>query len=163
RPRSSAPRPRERECLPQRGLSCAWIASFWFCPCASLHDDLAEHALFVVAGDETGELEFTALGELPNELAVSVRQNALPVRVVVLHVGMFFHDLGVLAIFGNGREDEFVILLAIVMQNEADLFPSAHFDSRGLEAHFPAALEHPDLDDARRLLRVAGLAGGEAS
>src|SRR5262245_15115910 len=136
---------------------------FCFCSCASLHDDLAEHALFVVAGDETGEFEFTALGELPNELAVPIRQNALPVRVVVLHVGMFFHDLRVLAIFGNRREDEFVILLAIVAQNETDLLSSAHFDSRGLEAHFSAALEHPDLDDARRLLRVAGLAGGEAS
>src|SRR5262249_30141760 len=81
----------------------------------SLHGDLAEHALFVVAGDEAGEFEFTALGELPNELAVPIRQNALPVRVVVLHVGMFFHDLRVLAIFGNRREDEFVILLAIVV------------------------------------------------
>ena len=81
----------------------------------------------------------------------------------MLHLGMFFHDLCVLAIFGNRREDEFVILLATVVQNETDLFSSAHFDSRGLEAHFSAALEHPDLDDARRLVRVAGLAGGEAS
>ena len=36
-------------------------------------DDLAEHALLILAGNETGELEFTALGELPNELAVPVR------------------------------------------------------------------------------------------
>src|SRR5262249_26216278 len=139
------------------------LSPFWFCSCVSLHDDLAEHALFVVAGDETGEFEFTALGELPNELAAPVRENAFSVRVVMLHVGMFFHDLRMLAVFGNRREDEFVILLAIVVQNETDLFPSAHFDSRGLEAHFSATLEHPDLDDPRRLLRVAGRAGGEAS
>src|SRR5262245_16354547 len=83
------------------------------CSCASLHDDLAEHALFVVTGNKTGEFEFAALGELPNELAVSVRQKALPARVVVLHFRIFFHDLRMLAIFGNRREDEFVILLAI--------------------------------------------------
>src|SRR5215470_14967304 len=81
----------------------------------------------------------------------------------MLHAGMFFHDVRMPAIFSNRREDEFVILLAIVMQNETNLFSSAHFDSRWLEAHFSATLKHPDLDDVRRLLRVAGLAGGEAS
>src|SRR4029450_2367745 len=115
-----------------------------------------------MAGNETGELEFTALGELPNELAVSVRHQTPRVRVVMLHIGLFFHDLRVLAIFGDRREDEFVILLALIVQNEAYLFSSAHFDSRGLEAHFSTALEHLDLDDARRLRRIAGPAGRQA-
>src|SRR6516162_32038 len=81
----------------------------------------------------------------------------------MLHVGMFFHDVRMPAIFSNRREDEFVILLAIVMQNETNLFSSAHFDSRWLEAHFSATLKHPDLDNAGRLLRVTRLASGEAS
>jgi hypothetical protein len=54
----------------------------------------------------------------------------------MLHLGIFFHDFGVFTILGHSREDEFVILLSVIVQNEADLFASAQFDTRGLEAHF---------------------------
>jgi hypothetical protein len=64
----------------------------------------------------------------------------------------------VFAIFHNRGENEFVILLAVVLQNKTDLFPSAELDSRGLETHLSGSLVHFDLDDARRLLRVSGLA-----
>src|SRR6266404_9249268 len=129
----------------------------------SLHDDLAEHALLIVAGDEARELELTALGELPNDLAVAVRQQALCIRIVMLHVWILFHHLRVLAIFSDRSEDEFVILLAIVLQNETDLFPSSHFDARGLETHLSAPLEHLDVDDARGLLGITRLARREMS
>src|SRR5215475_156924 len=92
----------------------------------SLHYDFAKHALFVVARNQAAELELTALGELPNELAVLVRQNAFPVWIIMLHVGIFFHDFRMLAIFGSRREDKLVILLAVIVKNEADLFPSTH-------------------------------------
>src|SRR5262249_16236449 len=41
---------------------------------ALLHGDPPDHALLIVAGNETGELECAALGELPNDLAVAMRQ-----------------------------------------------------------------------------------------
>src|SRR5947209_6682027 len=129
----------------------------------SLHDDLAEHALLVVAGNKTGELECAALGELPNDLAVAVRQQALCIRIVMLHVWILFHHLRVFAIFSDRSEDEFVILLAIVLQDETDLFPPAHLNARGLVTHLPAALEHLDVDDARGLLGITRLARREMS
>ena len=82
--------------------------------------------------DEAGELELTTLGEFPNDLAVAVRQEALCIRIVMLHVWILFHRLRVFAIFGDRGEDEFVILLAIVLQDEADLFPLADLNARGL-------------------------------
>ena len=47
----------------------------------ALYDDFAEHAFFIVARDETGELEFAAFGELPN----SVRRCRMAARA--LHSG----------------------------------------------------------------------------
>src|SRR6266481_3586440 len=129
----------------------------------SLHDDLAEHALLIVAGDEARELELTALGELPNDLAVAVRQQALCIRIVMLHVWILFHHLRVLAIFSDRSEDEFVILLAIVSQDETDLFPPAHLNARGLVTHLPASLKDLDVDDARGLLGITWLTGREIS
>src|SRR5262249_46317023 len=130
---------------------------------ALLHADPAEHALLIVAGNETGELERAALGELPNDLAVAVRQQALCIRIVMLHVWILFHHLRVLAIFSDRREDKFVVLLAVVLQDETDLFPPAHLNARGLVTDLPASLEHLDLDDAGGLLGVAWLTGREMS
>src|SRR2546422_11411634 len=129
----------------------------------SLYDDLAVHTLVIVSGNEAGELECAALGEPPDELTVPLRHQTSRVRVVMLHLGMLFHDFRVLAIFGDCRQDKFMILLTLVVQNEADVLASAHFDLRGLEAHFPAALEHLDLDNARRLRGIAGFACRKAS
>src|SRR5262249_52356413 len=130
---------------------------------ALLHGDPPNHALLIVAGNETCELECAALGELPNDLAVAVRQQALCIRIVMLHVWILFHPLRVLAIFSDRREDEFVILLAVVLQDETDLFPSAHLNAGGLVTHLPASLEHLDLDDARGLLGITRLASRETS
>jgi hypothetical protein len=52
------------------------------------------------------------------------------------------------AIFRNSREHEFVILLTLVLQNEAYLLPPPHLDSCWFETHLSASLEHLDLDDA---------------
>src|SRR5262249_16041585 len=135
--------------------SFACVVSFWR---LSLHDYLAEHALLIVAGNETGELECAALGELPNDLAVAMRQQALCIRIVVLHVWILFHHFPVLAIFSYRSEDELVILLAIVLQDETDLFPAAYLNARGLVTDLPTSLEHLDLDDARGLLGITRLA-----
>src|SRR5262249_57517941 len=81
----------------------------------------------------------------------------------MLHVWILFHHFRVLAVFSDRREDEFVILLAVVLQDETDLFPSAHLNARGFVTDLPAALEHLDLDDARGLLGIARLAGREMS
>src|SRR6516165_4536400 len=130
-------------------------------PLALFHDDLAEHSLLVVSGNETGELEFATLGELPEHLPGRIGENALGVGIVVLHLGKFLHHLSVLLVFLDGGEDELVILLPVVLHNEADLLAPAHLDERRLEAHLAAALEHSHLDGAHRLLRIARLAGGE--
>jgi hypothetical protein len=55
----------------------------------------------------------------------------------MLHVWILFHHLRVLAIFSDRSEDEFVILLAIVLQDEADLFPLADLNARGFVPIFP--------------------------
>src|SRR5258708_23825693 len=73
----------------------------------SLHDDLADHALLIVAGDEARELECAALGELPNDLAVAVRQQALCIRIIMLHVWVLFHHLRVLPLFSDRNRDVF--------------------------------------------------------
>src|SRR5215831_14633098 len=130
---------------------------------ALFHGDPPEHALLIVAGNETGELECAALGELPNDLAVAVRQQALCIRIVMLHVRILFHHLRVLAIFSDRSEDELMILLAIVLEDETDLFPSAHLNAGGLVTHLPASLEHLDLDDARGLLGITRPASRETS
>src|SRR6516165_5607873 len=67
--------------------------------------------------------------------------------------GFFF------TIFGDRRQDKFVILLAIVAQNETDLFPPPHLNARGLVTHLPASLEHLDVDDAGGLFWITRLAG----
>src|SRR5262249_17890006 len=79
----------------------------------------------------------------------------------MLHVGVLLHDSRMLAVLRDRREDEFVILLAVVLQDETDLLALPHLDACGLVAHLPAALEHLDLDDARRLVRIARLASRE--
>src|SRR5262245_65035418 len=81
----------------------------------------------------------------------------------MLHVWILFHHFRVLAVLSDRREDEFVILLAVVLQDETDLFPPAHLNARGLVTHLPASLEHLDLDDARGLLGVAWLTRREMS
>src|SRR5262245_18477572 len=81
----------------------------------------------------------------------------------MLHVWILFHHFRVLAVLSDRREDEFVILLAIVLQDETDLFPPAHLNARGLVTHLAASLEHLDLDDAGGLLGVAWLTRREMS
>src|ERR1700730_629719 len=139
------------------------MAPLFFHSRASFHGNPPEHALLIVAGNETGELECAALGELPNDLAVAVGQQALCIRIVMLHVWILFHHLRVLAIFSDRSEDEFVILLAIVLQDETDLFPPAHLNARGLVTYLPASLEHVDVDDARGLPGITWLARREMS
>src|SRR5262245_18518698 len=95
---------------------------------SSLHDDLAEHSLLVVAGNEAGELELAPLGELPKQLLVRIGENALGVGIVVLHLGELLHQLSVLSIFLDGREDELMILLAVILHDEANLLVPAHLD-----------------------------------
>jgi hypothetical protein len=86
--------------------------------------------LLVVTGDEAGEFELAAPGKLPDKLVVSVWLQTFCIRIVVLHVRILLHDFRVLAILHDRREDEFVILLAVVLQNETDLFPPSHLDAR---------------------------------
>src|SRR5882757_7199667 len=76
---------------------------------------------------------------------------------------MGFHDFRVLAIVPDRREDKLVVLLAIVLQNETDLFPLAHLDARRFETHLSTTLEHFDVHDASRLFRIPGLASGKAA
>src|SRR5262245_56181679 len=116
-----------------------------------------------MAGDETGELKRAALSELPNNFAVTVRQQALCIRIVMLHVWILFHRLRMLAIFPGSRENKFVILLAIILQDETDLFSPACLNTRGLITHLPASLEHPDVDNARGFPRITRFAGREIS
>jgi hypothetical protein len=89
----------------------------------SLDDNFTEHALFVVTGDETCELEFAPPRKPPDEFTIAVGQNTFRVRIIVLHVRMLFHDFRMFAIFHGRPKHEFVILLAVVLQNETDLFP----------------------------------------
>src|SRR5258705_13384924 len=52
---------------------------------------------------------------------------------------------------------------SFILQREADLLSTAHFDARRFEELLAAVLSHLDLDDARGFFRVAGLAGGKLS
>src|SRR5215207_5211700 len=92
----------------------------------SLDDDGALHAGLVVAGDQAGELERASLGEAPHDLRRAIRIEATPIRVVVLHVGVLLHRDLVLLVVRDGVEHEFVVDLAGVLEDEADLLTALH-------------------------------------
>lgn len=62
-------------------------------------------------------------------------------------------------IFLGGGEQEFMVLLADIAQHEADLLAAFDLDLGGGVVH----LVHKDLDGARGLLGIAGLAGRKDS
>lgn len=72
----------------------------------SLHVDRSMHAGVVMPWNEAGILECPTTGELPHDLPFGEGRQALGVRVVVLHMLMFFHELRVFSIFGDRREHE---------------------------------------------------------
>src|SRR5215218_3864170 len=94
----------------------------------SLYDGLAVHPGFVVAGDQAGELEGAGLAEAPDDLARAARRKTLPVRVVMLHVGVLPHLNLVLRVALGRVEYELVIDLAGVLEREADLLAPLRLD-----------------------------------
>src|SRR5262249_648751 len=75
-------------------------------------------------------------------------------RVMVLHVGMFFH-LGRMSVDALFRaENKFVIEQALVVDDEPDLLTLLHLDRGGQVQHHVAVLTHDHVNGPGRLLRI---------
>src|SRR3954447_6440168 len=94
----------------------------------SFHGDVANHAVIAMVGNQAGKFEGARLGELPDDFGRLVRRKPYPVRVVVLHVRVLLHHFGMREILLGGGEQEFVVLLADVAQDEADLLAALDRD-----------------------------------
>jgi hypothetical protein len=101
----------------------------------SLHDDLAMHPGLAAAWYKAGELELTSLGEPLDEPIYFLRCEPLHVRIIVFHFRVLLHLFGVFEIFRSGREHDFVIDLAVVPENKANLLAFADFNAIGNEDH----------------------------
>src|SRR6187402_1933397 len=134
------------------------VIGFMALSIASIHGDVADHAVIAMAGDQAGKFERAGLAELPEDLGRLARREPHPVRIVVLHVRMLLHHLGMREILLGRGEQEFVILLADIAQHEADLLAAFDLDPGRGVVH----LVHQDLDGAGGFLGIAGLAGRKA-
>src|SRR5512141_1345283 len=88
-------------------------------PSVSFYANGAVHAGLAVAGDQAGEFERAAFAEAPEDVRALAGVDALGVRVVVLHVGIFLHQFGVLGVVGDAGQHEFVLQRALVLDDEA--------------------------------------------
>src|SRR3954447_6090665 len=122
---------------------------------ALFHGDVADHAVVAVVGYQAGKFERADLAELPEDLGCLARCEPDTVGIVVLHVRMLLHLHRMREILFGGGEQEFMVLLADVAQHEADLLAAFDLDPGGGIVH----LVQQDLDRARGLLGIAGLAG----
>src|SRR5882757_4875096 len=117
----------------QSGSSCSSS-----CPSllmVSLDGDATDHAVVTVTGDQAGIFERSGLGEFPEDLGALVRLEPHPVRIVVLHLRMFLHQLGMLQILCGGGEQELVILDTDIAEHEADLFAARDLDTGRRKIH----------------------------
>src|SRR5476651_735682 len=111
-----------------------------------------------MAWNEAGIFERSRLGKTPEDFVVGVRLDGLTVRIVVLHVGIFFHQVGVFEIVLLVGKNEFMRQRAAVRNDELDLFAALDLKRRWRKPHGSIALMHCDLHNAKRLLRVTRLA-----
>jgi hypothetical protein len=88
--------------------------------------------------DQAPVFELPSLSEVPQDLALFLRREPRRIRVIVLHVGVLPHLLGVLPIFLNGRDDKFVLELAVVRELEPNLFPPPDLDPAGENSILPS-------------------------
>jgi hypothetical protein len=82
---------------------------------------LFRHPGFPVTRNKAGIFELADLGEPPYDLIRLLGSKPPSVGIVVLHVRIFLHGLGVLEIFRHSPEDELVVELTVVPQHELDL------------------------------------------
>src|SRR2546421_6202289 len=114
--------------MPTRVVGFSSSASYCRRRPASLHDDLAVHPRFVMSRNKAGEFEHTGLRESPKEFTMLSGSKAFSVGIVMLHVGKFFHEHCMLAVFRDRSQHEFVAFGSAIFQDEADLFTLSHSD-----------------------------------
>src|SRR3954466_15757404 len=102
---------------------------------ASVHGDVADHAVVAMAGDQAGKFERAGLGELPEDLGGLARREPDTVGIVVLHVRMLLHHLGMREVLLRCGEQEFMVLLADIAQHETDLLAAFDLDPGGGVVH----------------------------
>src|SRR3954447_12637841 len=122
---------------------------------ALLHGDVADHAVAAVVGNQAGKFERAGLAELPEDLGCLARREPDPVGIVMLHVRVLLHLRGMREILLCGGEQEFMVLFTDIAQHEANLLAAFDLDPGGGIVH----LVQQDLDGARGLFGIAGLAG----
>src|SRR6185437_4941632 len=124
----------------------------------SLHNDGAVHPGFAMSRDQAGEFECAGLAEPPENLRGFARIDAFRIWIVMLHPGVFLHQLGVLVVVLNACQRELMLERTFVLDDEADLLAFIDVESVGYEFHRSIAVAHDDSYGARRPFRIAGYA-----
>ena len=83
--------------------------------------------------------ELAGLAEFPHDLIGLLRSKTLTVRIIVFHVRVLPHHFGMFEILLRGPEDEFVVELAVVAQDELDLFVLLDVDPVRKNSILPSA------------------------
>src|SRR6266852_319701 len=84
------------------------FVGFRFCG-GLLDDDGSDHSGFPVIRNQAGIFEHADLGEPPHDLIRLLGSKPHSAGIVVLHVRILLHGLGVLGILRRSREDELVV------------------------------------------------------
>ncbi len=82
------------------------------------NNDLSHHAGLVVARDQAGEIERSRLVKGPDDFAGLSWRHVRHVGLVVFHVGKLHHQRRMFVQLLLGANDEFVQLLAIVLEHQ---------------------------------------------
>src|SRR6516225_4117356 len=159
RPRSHTHRQKHCGCKQTDATSFAHVLP----SCGLLHNNLAMHPGFIVASNETGELELTGLGKSPKEFTTLPHSKTLSIWVIMLHIGKPFHEFCMFAVFSDGRQHELVAFSPGVFQNETDLLAFPHGDHGRFKLHvrLTAVVDHCHTYGSCRFLGITRLASGE--
>jgi len=97
--------------------------------------DGTSHTCIVMSGLQACKINFTRLCKLPNDLARFPWLHRYLVRIIMLHLRIFFHRLGMLFKFFFCTQHHFVLDFARVFNNEFDGFTLFDRDALWFEAH----------------------------
>src|SRR5579885_463107 len=111
---------------------------------ALFDDDMPRHARLSVARNKAREFKLTCLGELPDDLAGLPWRKTDRVWIVVLHVRVLLHELGVFEVFSGRGEHEFMSDGTAIPNHEFDLLAFLDVQFVRNEPHVSVGILHGD-------------------
>src|SRR6516162_6725512 len=112
-----------------------------------------------MAWNKAREFEASLFVEALQNFGAVVGADGLAVRVVMLHVRIFFHERRVLEVVSGTREDELMAINPIIPNDKLNLLAAVHLERLRRVPHAPLAVMDTDADDPKWLCRIARFAG----